>query len=246
MKRSVSFIRLALCMLPACVMLIPEAALAAKRRACQNLEQHFAQVERGASTPEINNALFAATDKGCEKLARLALEHGASLEARDRLGAKPLSHAAASGQAELVALYLDRGAPIDARNLDGSTALYKAAETGRIEIVKLLVERGAKVDLPGRSGITPLAAAAYMDSEPIVAYLIVPRFDSVYEAFQTFMTFFQGPLLALLLLGMLSGRTTQWGGLAGMLIGVSVAVAMHSARFVLGPEWKIPYLWVAW
>jgi SSS family solute:Na+ symporter len=60
------------------------------------------------------------------------------------------------------------------------------------------------------------------------------------------MTFFQGPLLALLLLGMLTRRTTQWGGLAGMIIGVGTAVAMHSARFVLGQEHKIPYLWVAW
>jgi hypothetical protein len=31
-----------------------------------------------------------------------------------------------------------------------------------------------------------------------------------------------------------------------MLVGVGSAVMMHSARFVLGPEHKIPYLWVAW
>ncbi|NQT16398.1 MAG: sodium/solute symporter [Planctomycetes bacterium] len=80
----------------------------------------------------------------------------------------------------------------------------------------------------------------------IVAYLIVPHFDSVFEAFQTFMTFFQGPLLALLLLGMLTRRATQWGGLAGMLIGVGVAMTMHSSRFLFGAEYKIPYLWVAW
>jgi SSS family solute:Na+ symporter len=91
----------------------------------------------------------------------------------------------------------------------------------------------------------------------IVAYSIVPSFDSVYDAFQTFMTFFQGPLLALLLLGMLTRRVTQWGGLAGMLIGVGTAVLMHSAAalfdldrgilfrwFDLGEG--IPYLWVAW
>jgi len=80
----------------------------------------------------------------------------------------------------------------------------------------------------------------------VVAYVIVPYFDSVFEAFQTFMTFFQGPLLALLLLGMLTRRATQWGGLAGMVIGVATAVVLHSARFVLGPEHKVPYLWVAW
>ena len=154
-----------------CAMLLPGSALANKR-SCLNLEQNYEQISRSASTAEINNTLFSATDKACPKLALLALEDGASLEARDRFGAKPLSHAAAAGNAELVALYLDRGAPIDARNLDGSAALFKAAESGRLEVVKLLVERGADVDLPGRSNISPLSAAAFMGSEPIVAFLI--------------------------------------------------------------------------
>jgi ankyrin repeat protein len=140
---------------------------------CQGIEQSYEQIARGASTVEINDLLFKATDKGCQDLARrLLLEAGASLEARDRLGAKPLSHAAAAGQIELAVLFLDHGAPIDARNLDGSTALFKAAETGRLDIVKLLVERGASVDLPGRSGVTPLSAAAFMGSAPIVDFLI--------------------------------------------------------------------------
>jgi ankyrin repeat protein len=162
-----SLVRLSCALTLVCLIGLPENASAAKRRACLNLEQGYAQIAQGASTVEVNNTLFSATDKGCEALARLALKNGASLQARDRFGAKPLSHAAASGQPELVTLYLDHGAPIDARNLDGSTALFKAAENGRLEVVKLLVERGAKVDLPGRSGITPLAAAAYMGSEPI-------------------------------------------------------------------------------
>ena len=42
----------------------------------------------------------------------------------------------------------------------------------------------------------------------------------MFDAFQTFLSFFQGSLLALLLLGMLWRRTTQWGGLSGMLVGV--------------------------
>ena len=31
-----------------------------------------------------------------------------------------------------------------------------------------------------------------------------------------------------------------------MLLGVGTAVALHSARFVLGPEQAVSYLWVAW
>ncbi len=78
------------------------------------------------------------------------------------------------------------------------------------------------------------------------ARIIQPVFGSVFEAFQTFMTFFQGPLLALLLLGMLTRRTTSPGALAGMLLGVGTAVALHSVRFVLGAEYAVSYLWVAW
>lgn len=153
------------------VLALPESALADKR-SCLNLTQHYKQIARGASTAEVNKTLFRATDEACPELAKLALEDGASLEARDRLGAKPLSHAAAEGNAELVALYLDRGASIDARNLDGSAALFKAAENGRLEVVKLLAARGADIDLPGRSNISPLAAAAFLGSEPIVNFLL--------------------------------------------------------------------------
>jgi solute:Na+ symporter, SSS family len=70
------------------------------------------------------------------------------------------------------------------------------------------------------------------------SYLVATRFGTVFEAFQTFLSFFQGSLLALLLLGMLWSRTTQWGGLAGMLIGVLTATLVHFGG--------VSFLWVAW
>jgi SSS family solute:Na+ symporter len=80
----------------------------------------------------------------------------------------------------------------------------------------------------------------------LVSYLIKTQFGSVFEAFQTFMTFFQGPLLALLLLGMLTRRATAWGGFAGMVLGVGTAVVMNSNRFLFGREAAVSFLWVAW
>jgi uncharacterized protein len=154
-----------------CLALFPAGTLA-NVKVCRSLEQHYEQIERGASTIEVNAMLFSAADKGCLDLAKLLLSKGASVEARDRLGAKPLARAAAGGQAEIVTLFLEGGAPIDARDLDGSTALYKAAETGRLPIVRLLIEHGADVNLPGRNGITSLSAAAYMGSAPIVQLLM--------------------------------------------------------------------------
>ncbi|MEX0936816.1 MAG: sodium/solute symporter [Pirellulales bacterium] len=85
-----------------------------------------------------------------------------------------------------------------------------------------------------------------------MSYRVYESFDSVYEAFQTFMSIFQGALLALLLLGMLSSRTTQWGGLAGMVCGVGSAVVMHLWHRMdfLPASWQIDagisFLWVAW
>jgi solute:Na+ symporter, SSS family len=72
----------------------------------------------------------------------------------------------------------------------------------------------------------------------IAAPLIRVRFSSVFEAFQTFLSLFQGSLLALLLLGMLSKRTTQWGGLAGLIVGVGFAAILQYK--------EVLFLWVAW
>ena len=50
----------------------PEAL--ANRRACLNTEQHFAQIERYASTVEINIKLFEAAKHGCAELAQRVLD----------------------------------------------------------------------------------------------------------------------------------------------------------------------------
>jgi uncharacterized protein len=151
--------------------LLPASTLA-NVKVCRSLEQSYEQIQRGASSIEINAMLFSAADKGCLDLAKLLLGAGASVDARDRLGAKPLARAASAGQTEIVELLLEHKAPIDARDLDGSTALYKAAETGRLPMVKLLIEKGADINIPGRNGITPLSAGAYMGSAPIVQLLM--------------------------------------------------------------------------
>lgn len=78
------------------------------------------------------------------------------------------------------------------------------------------------------------------------SYLVDRWFESVFDAFQTFLSFFQGSLLALLLLGMLWRRTTQWGGLVGMLTGVATAILVQFHRPLLGLAGGTSFLWVAW
>ena len=65
---------------------------------CQALEQRYEQIERGATSLEVNAVLFSAAEKGCEPLAKKLLDAGASLEARDGRGFNPLARAAKSGQ----------------------------------------------------------------------------------------------------------------------------------------------------
>lgn len=72
----------------------------------------------------------------------------------------------------------------------------------------------------------------------LTSFSVRDAFKSVFEAFQTFLSFFQGALLALLLAGMLSRRATQWGGLVGLVVGIGVAVAMWS--------FEVLFLWTAW
>ena len=63
-------------------------------------------------------------------------ELGASLDARDRLGARPLARAAAPARSRWSRCSSSRARRSMRSNLDGSTALYQAAENGRLPIVQ--------------------------------------------------------------------------------------------------------------
>ena len=71
----------------------------------------------------------------------------------------------------------------------------------------------------------------------LVSYQVKVRFGSVFEAFQTFMSYFQGSLFALLLFGMVTRRATAAGAVAGMLLGVGTAAALSASGTL--------YLWTA-
>src|SRR5262245_35666488 len=152
-------------------------ALAAESERCQELGRKFRTEKTEITAIEVSLALFAAADRNCTGLATELLDHGASVDARDRLGARPLSHAARFGHLEMVDLLLARGAPIDARNLAGATALYFAADGGHVSVAQRLMERGANVKLTGRSGISPVTAAAYAGSDAIVEALLAHGAD---------------------------------------------------------------------
>lgn len=173
MRHRVAF----LCSVAIAVFGTASAAPAAESDRCQELGRKFRNEKSQITAIEVSSALFSAADANCIGLATELLDYGASVDARDRLGARPLSHAAKAGHLELVDLLLARGAPIDARNLAGATALYAAAEAGRVLVAERLIERGADVTLTGRNGISPVAAAAYAGSDAIVEALLAHGAD---------------------------------------------------------------------
>jgi len=151
---------------------------AAESERCRELNRKFEISKPQITAIEISLTLFSAADGNCVDLATLLLDQGASVDARDRIGARPLSHAARSGHIEMLDLLLARGAPIDARDLNGATALYQAADRGQTAVVQRLIERGADVHLTGRSGVSPVAAAAYAGRDSIVKILLAHGADA--------------------------------------------------------------------
>jgi ankyrin repeat protein len=153
------------------------SARASESDACRDIRFRFETIKSQISAIEVSLTLFSAVDKNCLDLATELLDHGASVDARDRFGARPLSHAARFGHLPMVDLLLARGAPIDARNLDGATALFFAIDTDRTAVAQRLIERGANVNLAGRGGVTPLAVAAYRGNDTIAETLLARGAD---------------------------------------------------------------------
>ena len=81
---------------------------------------------------------------------------------------------------------------------------------------------------------------------------VVKEFESIYQAIQNFLTFIQGPSLALLLLGMFWKRATGWGGFAGLIGGLLLSIFMFlGQRYTLGTPQQLftqtdPFLFIAW
>ena len=166
-----------LCSIAIALLSAASVVRAADSERCQGLSRRFEIAKPQITAMEVSLTLFSAVEGNCIDLATKLLDQGASLDARDRLGARPLSRAAKSGHLQMVDLLLARGAPIDARNLAGATALYFAAEGSHISIVRRLIERGADLKLVGRSGISPIAAAAYAGNDVIVEALLARGAD---------------------------------------------------------------------
>jgi SSS family solute:Na+ symporter len=79
----------------------------------------------------------------------------------------------------------------------------------------------------------------------VISSPISGKFPGIYVAVQTFLSYFQGPLFAILLLGIFWKRTTQWGGLTGLIIGIIFAVYLNLFKAGIFTI-EDPFLYVSW
>ena len=98
--------------------------------------------------------------KGVLDVAKLLLDRGAAVDAKDQSGSTPLAVAALFGKLELVELLIDHGAVIDAVDSRGETALYNASLRNHSGVVAALAARGANVNLQNIDGMSAFFKAA--------------------------------------------------------------------------------------
>jgi len=118
-------------------------------------------------------ALMLAAERGKTDVARLLLDSGAIINARDKIfGMTPLLWGAFNGHADTTKLLLNAGADPKAVNFKGQTSLYKAVEGGNAAVVGLILDQGANPNAKSNDGLTPLHAAALTGDTEVAKLLI--------------------------------------------------------------------------
>ncbi|XP_063609173.1 poly [ADP-ribose] polymerase tankyrase-2-like [Penaeus indicus] len=105
--------------------------------------------------PACATVLHRAAHHGDDLIARLLLQSGADVNARDVVGNTPLHAAAQAGHNRVVKLLLAHGAQLEATSRSGMTPLHRAASKGKELTCNLLLRRGANTQAEDSEGRTP-------------------------------------------------------------------------------------------
>jgi len=104
-------------------------------------------------------ALLAATHANRIDAARLLIERGADVNAKDDMQDSPYLYAGAQGRLEILRMTLAAGADLKSTNRYDGTALIPAAHHGHVETVRELLKTRIDVDHVNRLGWTALLEA---------------------------------------------------------------------------------------
>lgn len=153
--------------------------------ACQNGNAYLVEqllksgADPNSAVAENETALMTAARAGALDAAKILLDHGAQIDARENWhGETALMFAAAENHPEMVRLLIEHGADLNARSsvnkwerqttseprekwlpLGGLTPLLFAARQGCVECVRVLADNGADVNAVDPTGISPVLIA---------------------------------------------------------------------------------------
>ncbi|RYG72988.1 hypothetical protein EON80_03670 [bacterium] len=128
-----------------------------------------------AEQRSLDNALLYAVENGRTGRARALLKRGASVNAQNGRGDRPIIMAAYIDETpyqygpphsmELFQLVMVYHPDVNVKNKEGVTALHMAALARDDDAVRMLVKRGASINAKNDSGWTPLMLACYSQTE---------------------------------------------------------------------------------
>lgn len=107
-----------------------------------------------------------------------AINGGANVNGRIKLGDTPLLIAARNGRVNVLTVLLDRGADVNARDNHGTTALMISAsqeDDNDLKAVRLLIAKGADVNLKDNNGFTALSRSTLPEGHSSPNYLAIRR-----------------------------------------------------------------------
>jgi hypothetical protein len=98
------------------------------------------------------DALISAIENGLTGMAKILMESGNDLDAKDYNGGSALHVAAGVGLQEIVRLLIDKNADLEAQDNDGRTPLISAALGEEVETARILLAAGADPDVTDGEG----------------------------------------------------------------------------------------------
>uniref|UniRef100_Q46Q19 Ankyrin n=2 Tax=Cupriavidus TaxID=106589 RepID=Q46Q19_CUPPJ len=120
----------------------------------------------------LNARLLASARAGDEAGVRGALEQGAAVDSRNRIGDTALITASKRGLTGMARTLVDHGANVSQPNLQGVTPLMAAAFGGYPDISTMLLARHADLNATDRIGKTAMVYAAGQGQAAIVKQLL--------------------------------------------------------------------------